>query len=108
MLQTVVEDTDVYNSLGFATGADCCFLVSSVRIWLESHGKAQLSEWINLKLQHPPGGTGLYLVPGGSGEFDVCLGRVGNLNWKCQLWLDPCKMTTWVNRCNPSCSEMKD
>ena len=32
MLQTVVEGTDVYNSLGFATVADCCFLVSSVRI----------------------------------------------------------------------------
>ena len=78
------------------------FLVSSVRIWLESHCQAQLSEWINLKLQHPPGGTGPYLVLGGSGEFDVCLGRVGNLNWKCQLWL-PCRMTTWVNRCNPSC-----
>jgi len=29
---TVVEGTDAYNSLGFATGADCCFLVSSVRI----------------------------------------------------------------------------
>ena len=27
---------DAYNSLGFATGADCCFLVSSVRIWPES------------------------------------------------------------------------
>ena len=34
MLQTVVEGTDAYNSLhvDFATGADCCFLVSSVRI----------------------------------------------------------------------------
>ena len=32
MLQTVVEGTDAYNSLGFATRADCCFLVSSVRI----------------------------------------------------------------------------
>ena len=32
MLQTVVEGTDVYNSLGFATVADCSFLVSSVRI----------------------------------------------------------------------------
>ena len=83
MLQTVVEGTDVYNSLGFATVADCCFLVSSVRIWLESHGKAQLSEWINLKLQHPPGGTsGPYLVPGESGEFDVCLGGVGNCNYE--------------------------
>ena len=27
---------DAYNSLGFATVADCCFLVSSVRIWPES------------------------------------------------------------------------
>ena len=32
MLQTVVEGTDAYSSLGFATGADCGFLVSSVRI----------------------------------------------------------------------------
>ena len=31
MLQ-VVQGTDAYNNLGFATGADCCFLVSSVRI----------------------------------------------------------------------------
>ena len=32
MLQSVVEGTDAYNRLGFATGADCCFLVSSFRI----------------------------------------------------------------------------
>ena len=46
--QCMVED-DANNSLGFTTATDCwCFLVFSVRIC-----KAQLSEWINLKLQHP-------------------------------------------------------
>ena len=48
----MVEGSDAYNSLGFATGANCwCFLVSSVSIWPESRC---ISEWINLKLCHPP------------------------------------------------------
>ena len=70
----MVEGNDTNNSLGFATVADCwCFLVFSVRIWTESSCKAQLSEWINLKLQHlpaPPLSIWPYLVPGGSGEFE--------------------------------------
>ena len=75
--QCVVQGNDANNSLGFATGADCwCFLVSSVRIWTESSCKAQLSEWINLKV-HPP--------PPPVFDHTLCPEGVGNLDWKCQL-----------------------
>ena len=70
--QCVVQGNDANNSLGFATGADCwCFLVSSVRIWTESSCKAQLSESINLKFQHPHPSVFVHtLYLGGSGEFE--------------------------------------
>ena len=74
----MVEGNDANNSLGFATATDCwCFLVFSVKIC-----KAQLSEWINLKLQHPPPpppGIWSYLVPRGSGEFELEMSTLTSL-----------------------------
>ena len=65
----------------------------------ESEGKLNTNAPINSKLQHPPPGIprafDYFPCPGsrafdakglpGGGEFDLCLGGVGNLNRKCQV-----------------------
>ena len=79
----MVEGNDAINSLGFAIQQLIVdvFLVFSVRILTESCCKAQLSEWINLKLQHPtpPAFDHNYLVPRGSGEFELEMSTLTSL-----------------------------
>ena len=99
----MVEGNDANNSLGFATATDCwCFLVFSVRILTESCCKAPLSEWINLKLQHPtpPAFDHNYLVPRGSGEFELEMSTLTSLK--------DLGLTTWVNRWDLSYSVMEE